>query len=117
MDGFQEAGNIIRHRQYNKKPKEYLVHFSYRSHKADLTCIELQATAPDVLALYEKQQQMQAISSAQPTRPNRNQRPASEGHRLRWSVLGSIISIRFYVRSREAKVPRGNFMIYAVRSR
>ncbi|GBG64638.1 hypothetical protein CBR_g45692 [Chara braunii] len=55
-DGFQEVGDIISQRRYDNRPTEYLVHFAYYSHKADrwLTRAELQATAPDVLARYER---------------------------------------------------------------
>ncbi|GBG92584.1 hypothetical protein CBR_g56097 [Chara braunii] len=54
MDGFQEAGYIITDRRHGNKETEFLLHFSYCSHKADrwLTRSELQATAPVVLSRY-----------------------------------------------------------------
>ncbi|GBG59619.1 hypothetical protein CBR_g49884 [Chara braunii] len=66
MDGFQEVGGIISQRRYGNRPTEYLVHFAYCSHKADrwLTRAELQATAPDVLAHYERKMQGKPVSSA-----------------------------------------------------
>ncbi|GBG83144.1 hypothetical protein CBR_g36760 [Chara braunii] len=54
MDGFQEASYIITNRRHGNKETEFLLHFSYCSHKADrwLTRSELQATAPAVLSRY-----------------------------------------------------------------
>ncbi|GBG77148.1 hypothetical protein CBR_g23475 [Chara braunii] len=66
MGGFQEVGDIISQRRYDNRPTEYLVHFVYCSHRADrwLTRAELQATAPDVLAHYERKMQGKPVSSA-----------------------------------------------------
>ncbi|GBG70877.1 hypothetical protein CBR_g8177 [Chara braunii] len=66
MDGFQEVGDIISQRRYGNKPTEYLVHFAHSTHRADrwLTRAELQATAPDVLARYERKMQGKPDSSA-----------------------------------------------------
>ncbi|GBG70395.1 hypothetical protein CBR_g6523 [Chara braunii] len=66
MNGFQEVGDIISQRRYDNKPTEYLVHFAYCTHRADrwLTHAELQATAPDVLARYERKMQGKPDSSA-----------------------------------------------------
>ncbi|GBG59700.1 hypothetical protein CBR_g54805 [Chara braunii] len=36
MDGFQEVGDIISQRRYDNRPTEYLVHFAYCTHLADL---------------------------------------------------------------------------------
>ncbi|GBG83317.1 hypothetical protein CBR_g37029 [Chara braunii] len=57
MDRFQEAGYIITERRHGNKETEFLLHFSYCSHKADrwLTRSELQATAPVVLSRYLSQ--------------------------------------------------------------
>ncbi|GBG87014.1 hypothetical protein CBR_g44468 [Chara braunii] len=65
MDGFQEVSYIISQRRYGNKPTEYLVHFAYCTHRADrwLTRAELQATAPDVLARYERKMQGKPVSS------------------------------------------------------
>ncbi|GBG65905.1 hypothetical protein CBR_g54196 [Chara braunii] len=54
MDEFQEAGYIITDRRHGNKETEFLLHFSYCSHKADhwLTRSEPQATAPAVLSRY-----------------------------------------------------------------
>ncbi|GBG69744.1 hypothetical protein CBR_g4575 [Chara braunii] len=54
MDGFQEAGYIITDQRHGNKETEFLLHFSYCSHKADrwLTRSELQATSPAVLSRY-----------------------------------------------------------------
>ncbi|GBG79191.1 hypothetical protein CBR_g28908 [Chara braunii] len=59
MDGFQEVSDIISQRRYGNRPTEYLVHFAYCTHKADRWLIraELQATASDVLARYERKMQ------------------------------------------------------------
>ncbi|GBG61694.1 hypothetical protein CBR_g23209 [Chara braunii] len=66
MDGFQEVGAIISQRRYGNRPTEYLVHFAYCTHRADrwLTRPEVQATAPDVLARYERKMQGKPVSSA-----------------------------------------------------
>ncbi|GBG91415.1 hypothetical protein CBR_g52302 [Chara braunii] len=66
MDGFQEVGDIISQRRYGNKPTEYLMHFAYCTHRADrwLTRAELQATAPDVLARYERKMRGKPDSSA-----------------------------------------------------
>ncbi|GBG80434.1 hypothetical protein CBR_g30899 [Chara braunii] len=66
MDGFQEVGDILSQRRFGNKPTEYLVHFAYCTHRADrwLTRAELQATAPDVLARYERKMQGKPVSSA-----------------------------------------------------
>ncbi|GBG90521.1 hypothetical protein CBR_g50865 [Chara braunii] len=66
MDGFQEVDDIISQRRFGNKPIEYLVHFAYCTHRADrwLTRAELQATAPDVLARYERKMQGKPVSSA-----------------------------------------------------
>ncbi|GBG79147.1 hypothetical protein CBR_g28862 [Chara braunii] len=66
MDDFQEFGDIISQRRYGNGPIEYLVHFAYCTHRADrwLTGAELQATAPDVFARYERKMQGKPVSSA-----------------------------------------------------
>ncbi|GBG83877.1 hypothetical protein CBR_g37747 [Chara braunii] len=59
MDGFQEIDDIISQRRYGNRPIEYSVHFTYCTHKADrwLTRTELQSTASDILARYERKMQ------------------------------------------------------------
>ncbi|GBG66554.1 hypothetical protein CBR_g64824 [Chara braunii] len=66
MDGFQEVDDIISQRRYSNRPTDYLVHFAYCTHKVDrwLTRAELQATALDVLARYERKMQGKPVSSA-----------------------------------------------------
>ncbi|GBG93136.1 hypothetical protein CBR_g59533 [Chara braunii] len=66
MDGFQEVGDIISQRRCGNRPTKYLVHFAYCTHRADrcLTRAELQATAPYVLARYERKMQGKPVSSA-----------------------------------------------------
>ncbi|GBG86890.1 hypothetical protein CBR_g42174 [Chara braunii] len=82
MGGFQEVGDIISQRRYGNRPTEYLVHFAYCTHRADrwLTRAELQATAPNVLARYERKMQGKPVSSA--PRRTRIQVPPSD-RRLR----------------------------------
>ncbi|GBG80668.1 hypothetical protein CBR_g31128 [Chara braunii] len=78
MDGFQEVGGIISQRCYGNRPTQYLVHFAYCTHRADrwLTRAELQATATDVLAHYERKMQGKPVSSA--PRRTRVQVPPSD---------------------------------------
>ncbi|GBG83917.1 hypothetical protein CBR_g37788 [Chara braunii] len=66
MDGFQEVGDIISQRRYDNRPTEFLVHFAYCTHRVYrwLTRVELQATAPNVLARYERKLQGKPASSA-----------------------------------------------------
>ncbi|GBG72152.1 hypothetical protein CBR_g11085 [Chara braunii] len=66
MDGFQEVGDIISQRRYGNRPTEYLVNFAYCTHRDDrwLTRAELQATALDVLARYERKMQGKPVSLA-----------------------------------------------------
>ncbi|GBG63270.1 hypothetical protein CBR_g37356 [Chara braunii] len=66
MDGFQEVSDILSQRRYGNRPTEYLVHFAHCSHRADrwLTRADLQATAPDILARYERKMQGKPVSSA-----------------------------------------------------
>ncbi|GBG77977.1 hypothetical protein CBR_g25908 [Chara braunii] len=66
MDGFQEVSGILSQRRYGNLPTEYLVHFAYCSHRADrwLTRVDLQATAPDILARYERKMQGKPVFSA-----------------------------------------------------
>ncbi|GBG87297.1 hypothetical protein CBR_g45356 [Chara braunii] len=54
MDGFEEAGYIITDRRHGNKETEFLLHFSYCSHKANrwLTRSLLQTTTPAVLSHY-----------------------------------------------------------------
>ncbi|GBG80839.1 hypothetical protein CBR_g31395 [Chara braunii] len=78
VDGFQEVGDIISQRRYGNRPTEYMVYFAYCTHKADrwLTRAELQATASDVLASYERKMQGKPVSSA--PRRTRVQVPPSD---------------------------------------